>query len=419
MKEEIHVPAIVKRFDDVGLPQSKAQIIKSAFIPMAEMLEKFEAEISDIKQKEITPEVCAQAKAIRLKLVKVRTGTAEVHKTQKEEFLRGGKAIDGIKNVLEYAVIGYENELRAMEDHFINIEKDRKQKLHDERAALVAEHTDEKLPYNLGEMQDELWSTFYEGIKVSAAAKKKRLEEEEIAKFEAQRKKALHEQRKDSILDVWKYVPDLYLDDDFSKMSNEEWKEFTAGLEKEKLIEEKRVKEIEDELKRVKLEKEEELKIKQENEKKLQQELHVRHLQREKDLFAMGFKSAGPDYVLDGVWSTYWEQVHSMDDDLWPRYLIDIQTAIEKNIELQKLKQKQLEDDRKKKDEEQAEEKRKAEEKKAAKAPDKEKLIAFLDAIKLPDQPKLKSSESIIVLQDIIEKHNKFILWAKKEIDKI
>lgn len=116
----------------------KAKMIESAFLPMIELIKAVESEFAEIIAKEPGEESCKEARDLRLKLVKVRTSTAAIHKEQKAEYLRAGRAIDGVKNILEFAIVDKEEALLKMEKHFENIEKEKLLVLKKEREEMIS-----------------------------------------------------------------------------------------------------------------------------------------------------------------------------------------------------------------------------------------------------------------------------------------
>jgi len=90
--------------EEFGLDKTEAQQVRSVFVPMLDRMEELETEYNDIIKLTPTIENCKKAKELRLKLVKVRTGTAEIHKKAKSYYLNGGRAVDAFKNVVTFAI---------------------------------------------------------------------------------------------------------------------------------------------------------------------------------------------------------------------------------------------------------------------------------------------------------------------------
>jgi hypothetical protein len=177
----------------VGL---SADAIEAAFAPMVNMLRVIEAEYDEIVAKPITPETITEAKELRIRMVKIRTGTDKIHKEQKEEFLVKGRAVDAIKNVLTAAVYDKEKKLSEIENHFINIEKEAKMKLFNERKALLEPLIGPLAStFPLGELDEDSFTNMFNGYRLAADEKQKAIERETQDKAEAERKQAIEDQR--------------------------------------------------------------------------------------------------------------------------------------------------------------------------------------------------------------------------------
>lgn len=178
--------------------ESKAAQIRSTFEPMAAMLESFEKAYNALlaeAEKEITKDVTAKAKRLRIDIGRVRIETEKVRKEQKEEYLRAGKAIDGVSNILKWAVAEKEDKLKDIENYFEIQEQKRIEALQMERAEMLSKYVDDANERNLGEMEADVWELYFEG-------KKKAWEDEQeaIRKAEEERQRilkieALHQQR--------------------------------------------------------------------------------------------------------------------------------------------------------------------------------------------------------------------------------
>lgn len=72
---------------DYGLAETKAKEISKMFKPMLEKMEALEEKSNHILSLPMDPETCVLAKEVRLEYVKVRTGTATIHKELKAFYL--------------------------------------------------------------------------------------------------------------------------------------------------------------------------------------------------------------------------------------------------------------------------------------------------------------------------------------------
>ena len=176
---------------EFGLEESKAAQIAEQFKPMLDKMVELEVEYNKVIQLPIDdPKTSDAAKKLRMQYVKVRTGTAEIHKQQKAFYLAGGRYVDGWKNAQLFASQGIEEKLESIEKHFENLEKQRIENLRVERLAqlLAVEGTE---PVGLGSMTDDVWQNYIAGARLAYEAKKeaeRKAEEERIAKEKAEAK---------------------------------------------------------------------------------------------------------------------------------------------------------------------------------------------------------------------------------------
>lgn len=173
-----------------GLEENKATQIKNLYLPMIKLLEEIEGEFNDIVGQEITPEISMRARTLRLKIVPYRTNADKARISAKEESLRIGKAIQGAYNTFEWATKSKEEKLLGIEKHLEKIEAERKAKLKEERETALAKYEVETQLIQLGEMSDEVWENYFNGVKsgyekVKAAEKK--AEADRIAKEKAEK----------------------------------------------------------------------------------------------------------------------------------------------------------------------------------------------------------------------------------------
>lgn|SRR3990167_1308079 len=190
---------------EFGIEETKAKDIASQFQPMLDKMVELEQEFNSVIALPIdSPESAIKAKELRLKYVKVRTGTAEIHKKQKAFYLLAGRYIDGWKNAQEFASNGLEERLAKIEKHAEIKEKQRIQALQEERAlALVPFQVENTEALNLGHMSTEVWNSFLLGTKTNFEAKKaaeKKAEEERIAKEQAEAKRLAEQQKENERL---------------------------------------------------------------------------------------------------------------------------------------------------------------------------------------------------------------------------
>lgn len=157
MKELVKIDA-----KDFGLEESKAQEISNQFKPMLDKMVELEKEANEVFSLDIEDSDSAKkAKEVRLKYVKVRTGTSEIHKQQKAFYLAGGRFVDGWKNAQIFASQGIEERLESIEKYAENKEKERLQAIQNERIELLYPFVDSVDGLNLSQMEDDVWQAFF------------------------------------------------------------------------------------------------------------------------------------------------------------------------------------------------------------------------------------------------------------------
>lgn len=175
---------------EFGLEEIKASEISAQFKPMLDKMVELEKEANKVFKLDIEdPESAKVAKELRLKYVKVRTGTADIHKKQKAFYLAGGRFVDAWKNTQGFASQGIEEKLMAIEKHAERIEEDRKEKLRIERAELLEEYGVNPEHIKVEDMELEVWENYFSGVKLQHEQKiaaEKKAEEERVAKEKAE-----------------------------------------------------------------------------------------------------------------------------------------------------------------------------------------------------------------------------------------
>jgi hypothetical protein len=183
---------------EFGLTEDTAKNIQAQFAPMLAKMVELEAEFNEVVQLPIdSPEAAKKAKEVRLKYVKVRTGTAEIHKVQKAFYLNGGRFVDGWKNAQLFASQGKEQRLQEIEDYQANLERQRIEALQNERVEKIRPYVEDTTALNLGTMQEDVWEAYFDAkkrayndrIEAEKEAERLRIEAEkaERERIEAQR----------------------------------------------------------------------------------------------------------------------------------------------------------------------------------------------------------------------------------------
>ena len=179
---------------EYGLKETEAKTIEKAFMPKIIERDALHGIYEKLITEELTPELCIEAKDLRLKLVKVRTGIAEIHRTQKAYFLAAGRYVDAWKNKETAPIEQMEEKCNAIEKYYENMERERKNKLRDERVAELSKYEMDGSLMLLGEMKDEVWVNFLAGAKFQFEQKKeaeRKAEAERLAAIEAERQRQI------------------------------------------------------------------------------------------------------------------------------------------------------------------------------------------------------------------------------------
>jgi hypothetical protein len=175
-----------------GLAQSRVDQINSVFLPMMQTLKEqedaFNAIAAEAKES-ITADVCKRAKRLRINIGNVRIAVEKARVAEKAEYLQAGKAIDGIANIHKFTVSNKEEQLKAIEDHFENLEREQRAKVAAQREEELALHgMTETSHLNLGDMDAAIYVTFLAGAKLAhetRLAAEAKMEAERIAKEKA------------------------------------------------------------------------------------------------------------------------------------------------------------------------------------------------------------------------------------------
>lgn len=262
-----------------GIEDSKARQIEAVFTPMIEMLKSFESAYDEIVSKEINNEVCKNAKSLRIKISKIRINADKTRKAQKEEYLRAGNAIQGVYNILKYAVTEKEEKLKEIETYFERLELERVSKLQSERQAELIKYDANGEFIELGKMSDEVWHNYLSGVKMNYEAVKEaeaKVEADRIAKERAEKEEQERIRKENELLKKEREKADK------KRIALEKENEKKQAKEREKLeIERKKQEEIirkEHEKREIERKKQEEI-IRKEREKNKRLEAEKRKLE--------------------------------------------------------------------------------------------------------------------------------------------
>lgn len=242
---------------EYGLEENKAKEIAAQFRPMLDKMEELEAEYNEVLKLPVEdPETAAKAKEVRLKYVKVRTGTAEIHKSQKAFYLAGGRFVDGWKNAQLFASQGIEEKLKEIETYQERLEAERKEKLRAERWEQLSQYREEE-PVGLGEMEQDVFDALLAGAKANHEAV---LEAERKAEAERIEKERLDNLERERRIEIAPYLEFADGAPELRELSEKDYKGLLANLKKAKADFEAEQEKIRKENERLKKEQEEERK---------------------------------------------------------------------------------------------------------------------------------------------------------------
>jgi len=338
------------------IEKSKAEAIRATFEPMVTMLQEFEDAYNSIvnaSSKEITKELINAAKRLRLDIGKVRIEADKLRKEQKEEYLRAGKAIDAVNNILKWAVTDKENRLKEIEDYFEIQEQERLEKLQSDRAAKLSKYVEDADERNLASMDEDVWNAYYnqkkrdyeDRIKAERKAEEDRKENERLDKLEYDRR-----------VEIAPYAQFIKKAPELRTMEQKDYDSLLLNLKKSKA-------DYDNEQARIRKENERIKKEQEEQRKKIEAERRARDEKerKEREVFEAKLKKEREERQK-------------------------AEAEIRAKKEAEEVERKQAE-----------EEKRKAE-----LAPDKDKLLSFAARLEQIEIPKVDSNEADQILASAI-----------------
>ena len=216
---------------EYGLEVEQVSTIEQAFLPKIQEREALVAIYDQLIVSELTPELCKQAKEVRLRLVKVRTGISDIHKTQKAFFLAAGRFVDAWKNKETLPVEQMEEKLSEIENYYINIEKSRKAQLQSERQLEVSKYTDYPASA-LGDMESQVYEAYLQGLKVAYEAKIEAEKQAEITRLKAIVIESINKERKEKALPFFDFWSDFEKTLNFGEQSESDYNNFIERVSK-------------------------------------------------------------------------------------------------------------------------------------------------------------------------------------------
>ena len=172
-----------------GLEPATEKSLKETFLTYFEQAEEWRSKALAIQVANVDDkESMKAAKAARLELKSIRCAAENARKKLKEDSLRKGRAIDGIYNMLEFAIKPLEEHLEAQEKYAVRLEMERMEKRRAERLAAL-EGLDYTPAVDLGQLTEDAWKGLLQDAKDLHQLKKERerkAEEERLAKEKAE-----------------------------------------------------------------------------------------------------------------------------------------------------------------------------------------------------------------------------------------
>lgn len=450
-----------------NLDKAKSDVIMASFGEILNIADEWKQKadalvITDPSQTDLMEE----ARKGRLFLKDKRVTLEKKHKELKEESLREGQALDAIKRTLLDLIRPIEETLQLKEDFAKIFEENRKGKLKDDRLKLLGAYDiHQEVGYDLGGMPNDVWKAFYSGVKTNWENKKEqerkdaeeklRLEEienlnierirllqpysnylskeedelnlgelskkdftklfdgiksakEEDDRIQAEKKivQERHVARKDSILELWQFLPDNIKGENFGELGEIQWDALVDVLKIEKTNFDQKQEEIKFENDRLQ---------KEANERKeLERERNETQSVRLNEL--LPYSAFGPETDMTILWSftvPAYSAILKKKKDAFEadKNLKDEQSAKAKEAQdALDLKNKQENDEKLAKEEE---------DRLASLASEKDKFIRFASHIQVMEIPQMDTTEGKQVMSDVAAKRDSFVRWASEQASRL
>jgi len=181
---------IVKiKASDYGLDETKAAELTKNLPQIITERDVFVTQFDEVIRLNINdPDTAKKARELRLRIRDNRTKGIEIwHRTTKDFFLKGGQFVDAIKRMEVAVNERMETDLEKIEKYQENLEHERTEKLRVDRLALIKQYTDIE-PMALGHMEQAVFDNLLQGFKIAyetRIAAEKKAEEDRIAKEKA------------------------------------------------------------------------------------------------------------------------------------------------------------------------------------------------------------------------------------------
>ena len=148
--------------NEFGLTVTKATELTKGLKSVLTEREFLIQEFTDISSIEVTEENIPIFKELRGKIVKNRTqGISKWHTANKQFFLTGGRFVDAIKNKEILINQQMEEKLANAENHFINLERDKRLAIQTKRVKMLLEYNPLCAELDLATMDEEIWESYF------------------------------------------------------------------------------------------------------------------------------------------------------------------------------------------------------------------------------------------------------------------
>lgn len=216
---------------EFGIDVKQAEQVSNSFAPKIAEIDGYQNVYSGIIQSELNKETMQQARELRLKLVKVRTGIAAIHKTEKAFYLAAGRFVDALKNKLTEPVEQMEEKLLEIEETEKRLEAERIAKLKSEREAELSQYCENVALFPLGEMTEEAYQQLLNGQKLAHEAKVAAEKEAERVRLENEAKDRIESVRKMALAPFVQFISGTH---DLREMTDENFDKLLCELRQAK-----------------------------------------------------------------------------------------------------------------------------------------------------------------------------------------
>ena len=231
--------AVVVNPIDYGLDKKRGDEIAIVFTPVVVEKNMLTFQYTKLIEQEISKAVVVEAHDLRMKMVKVRTNTAKIHKAEKDFYLCGGRFVDAWKNKTTVSIEQMESRLLEIENYYENIEKKRIEDLKEQRVAQLSGLCDNPNLYQPERMDSNTFNQLVEGLEALRDQKLEKARQELVEQETARKEKQLYDDRKNSLLPFWNFTTSEIRETKFGAITDHEFNEIQDFLLNAKLEDEK------------------------------------------------------------------------------------------------------------------------------------------------------------------------------------